>query len=59
MIHQALCDASHPVAGSEVSKQAIVDAIVGDAHGKHVSSRREVRSAGDVFLEVKGLPEHD
>ncbi|MBO9124944.1 MULTISPECIES: sugar ABC transporter ATP-binding protein [unclassified Rhizobium] len=42
-------------AGSDVSKQAIVDAIVGDAHGKHVASRREVRAAGDVFLKVKGL----
>ncbi len=41
--------------GADVGKQAIVDAIVGDAHGKHVASRREVRAAGDALLKVKGL----
>ncbi|PZP53242.1 MAG: sugar ABC transporter ATP-binding protein [Agrobacterium fabrum] len=42
-------------AGEDVSKQAIVDAIVGDAHGKHVASRREARAAGEIFLKVEGL----
>jgi ABC-type sugar transport system ATPase subunit len=42
-------------AGQDVSKQAIVDAIVGDAHGKHVASRREARAAGEIFLKVEGL----
>lgn len=42
-------------ASTEVSKQAIVGAIVGDAHGKHVANSREVRPAGDVFLRVRGL----
>ncbi|MDO3445527.1 sugar ABC transporter ATP-binding protein [Agrobacterium sp. V1] len=42
-------------AGADVSKHSIVDAIVGDAHGKHVASRRKARTAGDVFLKVKGL----
>jgi ribose transport system ATP-binding protein len=42
-------------AGQDVSKQAIVDAIVGDAHGKHIASRREARAAGEIFLKVEGL----
>ncbi|MBM7046955.1 MULTISPECIES: sugar ABC transporter ATP-binding protein [Rhizobium] len=42
-------------AGGDVSKQAIVDAIVGDAHGKHATTQRDARPAGDVFLRVRGL----
>ncbi len=45
----------YSAAGTDVSKQAIVAAIVGDAHGKHVATRREERPAGDVFLRVQGL----
>ncbi|HEV7317471.1 MAG TPA: sugar ABC transporter ATP-binding protein [Ensifer sp.] len=41
--------------GTAVSKQAIVDAIVGDAHGKHVATAREARTAGSVFLRTRGL----
>ncbi len=41
--------------GGEVGKEAIVDAIVGDAHGKHVASRRKAGEAGDVCLRVDGL----
>jgi ABC-type sugar transport system ATPase subunit len=41
--------------GAAVSKQAIVDAIVGDAHGKHVATAREAKPAGDVFLCAKGF----
>ncbi|MDX3925855.1 MAG: sugar ABC transporter ATP-binding protein [Shinella sp.] len=42
-------------AGHDVSKQAIVAAIVGDAHGKHVAGRRKARSSGEIFLKVQGL----
>ncbi|PDS59972.1 ABC transporter [Rhizobium anhuiense] len=42
-------------AGTDVCKQAIVDAIVGDAHGKHIATQREARAVGDVFLRVQGL----
>lgn len=41
--------------GKDVSKQAIVAAIVGDAHGKHVATRHEERPTGDIFLRVRGL----
>ena len=41
--------------GGDVSKQAIVGAIVGDAHGKHAAMQREVRPDGDIFLRVQGL----
>jgi len=41
--------------GADVSKQAIVDAIVGDAHGKHATDRHESRTSGDIFLRVYGL----
>ncbi|EHH03557.1 ABC transporter ATP-binding protein [Agrobacterium tumefaciens CCNWGS0286] len=41
--------------GQNVGKQAIVDAIVGDAHGKHIANRREARAAGEIFLKVEGL----
>ncbi|HEV7247549.1 MAG TPA: sugar ABC transporter ATP-binding protein [Shinella sp.] len=42
-------------AGEDVSKKAIVEAIVGDAHSKHATSRREARAAGEIFLKVQGL----
>ncbi|WP_168879381.1 sugar ABC transporter ATP-binding protein [Rhizobium sp. P28RR-XV] len=41
--------------GADVSKQAVVGAIVGDAHGKHAVDRHDARTAGDVFLHVHGL----
>ncbi|SHO66556.1 ribose transport system ATP-binding protein [Pseudoxanthobacter soli DSM 19599] len=41
--------------GDAVGKGAIVDAIVGDAHGKHVASRRKAGETGDVCLRVAGL----
>lgn len=41
--------------GSDVGKQAIVDAIVGDAHGKHVAASRAARHPGEVLLKVRGL----
>lgn len=45
----------HHAAGSDISKQAIVDAIVGDAHVSHGGGDRLAREAGEVFLTVKGL----
>ncbi|MCZ3378152.1 sugar ABC transporter ATP-binding protein [Rhizobium sp. AG207R] len=45
----------HHSSGADASKQAIVDAIVGDAHGHRSEAHREVRTTGDVFLKVSGL----
>lgn len=46
----------YSASGKDVGKQAIVDAIVGDAHGKHVETKdRASTVAGEIFLRAKGL----
>ena len=42
-------------AGETISKQAIVDAIVGDARSHSVTVTKRAAAAGEVFLRVSGL----
>ncbi|MES5047213.1 sugar ABC transporter ATP-binding protein [Rhizobium nepotum] len=41
--------------GEGLQKQAIVDAIVGDAHGRTVEVQRQARQAGETYLTVEKL----
>ena len=45
----------HRAQGGNISKKAIVDAIVGDAHPHMVERTSTVSDANEVFLSVRGL----